>query len=99
VRTRRWDFISEHAEHYGVQRLCRILQVSRSGYYRWVAGAGAARQAAENRLVAQIRAIHAEHKQTYGALRVHAELRGFGHTVNRKRGGSRRRATAAHTAG
>jgi hypothetical protein len=63
------------------------LQVSRSGYYRWIAGAGAraARQAKEDALVEEIREIHTDHQGTYGALRVHAELRGFGHTVNRKR--------------
>ncbi|MFD9796987.1 IS3 family transposase [Streptomyces sp. NPDC059070] len=36
-------------------------------------------------LVAEIREIHAGHKGTYGVRRVHAELRGFGRTVNRKR--------------
>ena len=36
-------------------------------------------------LVAEIREIHAEHRGNHGALRVHAELCGFGHTVNRKR--------------
>jgi transposase InsO family protein len=87
VKTRRWDFISDNAETFGVQRLCRVLAVSRSGYYRWLAGADARaeRQAAEDALVAEIREIHAEHRESYGALRVHAELRGFGHTVNRKR--------------
>lgn len=36
---RRWDFISANAGTFGVQRLCRVLDVSRSGYYRWQAGA------------------------------------------------------------
>lgn len=87
MRTLRWDFISAHAGVFGVQRLCRALQVSRSGYYRWIAGAQtrAVRQAEEQALVAEIREIHTGHQGTYGALRVHAELRGFGHTVNRKR--------------
>lgn len=87
MRTRRWDFVSVHAEAFGVQRLCRVLQVSRSGYYRWLAGAEArdARRAEDQALVAEIREIHTEHRENYGALRVHAELRGFGHTVNRKR--------------
>lgn len=87
MKTRRWDFISAHAEAFGVQRLCQVLQVSRSGYYRWLAGAGAreARQAEEDAMVAEIREIHTEHRENYGALRVHAELRGFGHTVNHKR--------------
>ncbi|MET7455333.1 hypothetical protein ABZT03_26245 [Streptomyces sp. NPDC005574] len=53
MKARRWDFISAHADDFGVQRLCRVLQVSRSGYYRWIAGAEAraARQAEEDALV------------------------------------------------
>ncbi|MEU1536499.1 IS3 family transposase, partial [Streptomyces fagopyri] len=87
VKTAAWDFVSAHAEGFGIKRICRVLEVSRSGYYRWIAGAEAraGRQAAEDVLVEEIREIHAEHRGNYGALRVHAELRGFGHTVNRKR--------------
>ncbi|AWZ07958.1 MULTISPECIES: hypothetical protein [unclassified Streptomyces] len=33
--TGRWRFISDHHVEYGIQRLCRILWVSRSGFYRW----------------------------------------------------------------
>ncbi|MEC4019900.1 IS3 family transposase [Streptomyces sp. H27-D2] len=86
-KTRRWDFVSAHAEAFGVQRICRVLEVSRSGFYRWIAGgkARAERQADDDALVAEIRDIHTEHKETYGIRRIHAELRGFGHTVNRKR--------------
>ena len=84
--TGRWDFISVHRADFGVQRDAGFL-VSRSGYYRWTAGASARaeRRADDDALVAEIREIHADHRGTYGVRRVHAELRGFGHTVNRKR--------------
>lgn len=87
MKTRRWNFISVSRADFGVQRICRVLQVSRSGYYQWLACAKAhtVRQAAEDALVAEIREVHTAHKGTYGVRRVHAELRGFGHTVNRKR--------------
>ena len=87
MKTAAWDFVSAHAEMFGIKRICRVLEVSRSGYYRWIAGAEAraGRQFEEDALVEEIREIHAEHRGNYGALRVHAELRGFGHTVNRKR--------------
>ncbi|MFE4335968.1 IS3 family transposase [Streptomyces sp. NPDC056831] len=72
---------------FGIKRMCRVLEVSRSGYYRWIAGAEARaeQQFEEDALVEEIREIHTEHRGNYGALRVHAELRGLGHTVNRKR--------------
>ncbi|MFD6045935.1 IS3 family transposase [Streptomyces koyangensis] len=87
VKTRRWDFISDHRADFGVKRLCRVLGVSRSGYYRHQATeeARAGRQAREAAAVAEIRAIHAEHRGAYGAPRVHAELRARGRKINRKR--------------
>ncbi len=85
--TGRWDFISLYRADFGVQRICRVLGVSRSGCYRWTAGAAARdeRRAAGGALVAEIREIHTAQRGTYGVRRVRAEIRGFGHTVNRKR--------------
>ena len=31
----RFRFVSDHADDYGVKRLCSTLKVSRSGYYDW----------------------------------------------------------------
>ncbi|MFE1287354.1 IS3 family transposase [Streptomyces sp. NPDC058751] len=85
VRTRRWDFISDHRTDFGVKRLCRVLGVSRSGYYRRQATeeGRVERQAREAAAVAEIRAIHAEHRGAYGAPCVHAELRARGRKINR----------------
>ena len=35
----RFRFVSEHRAAFGVKRLCRVLEVSRSGFYAWVAAA------------------------------------------------------------
>jgi transposase InsO family protein len=74
--TCRYRFISEHAEAYKVQRLCRVLGVGRSGYHAWVkaAPARAARAAADGELAGRIRAAHADSRGTYGVRRIHAEL-------------------------
>ncbi|MFC9489263.1 IS3 family transposase [Streptomyces hydrogenans] len=87
VSPRRWDFISDNRADFGVKRICRVLGVSRAGFYRHLATgqARAERQAEEKRTVAEIRAIHAEHDGAYGAPRVHAELRARGRLINRKR--------------
>jgi hypothetical protein len=67
VSRRRWDFISNNRADFGVKRICRVLGVSRSGYYRHLANAQARaeRQAEVKRTVAEIRAIHAEHHGAY----------------------------------
>ncbi len=85
--TSRFRFISAHRAAYGVKRLCRLLAVSRSGFYRWIAAepTRVARAAAEDVLAAQITAVHAASGGTYGSPRVTAELRDQGVRVNRKR--------------
>ena len=65
---------------------CRVLNVSRPGYYEWLGrpeSPGAAGTRSWLKLIAQ---IHEESRGTYGWPRVHAELTlGLGVTVNRKR--------------
>lgn len=58
--TGRWRFISDHHMECGVQRLCRIFGVSRSGFYRWRVAEPArlARAAAEALLTERIRSTH-----------------------------------------
>jgi helix-turn-helix protein len=68
---------------------CRVLNVSRSGYYEWAARVDSPRltRCQENELLLkQIRRIHDESRGTYGSPRVHAELvLGLGLPVNLKR--------------
>ena len=65
--------------------MCKHLLVSTSGYYEWRSRSPSARQLANAALCAQIRQIHQASDATYGAPRVHAQLRHMGHCVNLKR--------------
>jgi transposase InsO family protein len=64
-----------------------VLEVSRSGFYRWLKAAPArlARARVDARLARRIRKIHKESDGTYGAPRVTAELKDAGIDVNHKR--------------
>jgi putative transposase len=65
---------------------CRVLSVSRSGYYGWLGRPEPPRELANKDLMKVITEIHAESRGSYGSPRVHAELRlGRGMAVNRKR--------------
>lgn len=83
----RFQFVAEFASTFGVKRLCQVLQVGRSSYYKWRDGAGrrAERVAADAALAAKAAAITAEFDGTYGSPRVTAELRDAGVVVNEKR--------------
>jgi putative transposase len=65
---------------------CRVLNVSRSGYYDWLGRPDSLRAQENELLLKQIRDIHKESRFTYGSPRVHAELTlGLGLPVNLKR--------------
>jgi hypothetical protein len=65
---------------------CRVLNVSRSGYYEWVCRLDSPRHQENELLLKQIREIHEQSRGTYGSPRVHAELTlGLGLPVNLKR--------------
>ncbi|WP_326708185.1 IS3 family transposase [Streptomyces sp. NBC_01474] len=72
---------------HSVALLCRVLGVSRSGYYAYLSGRLAAEKRAcqEERLIAEIRHHHDLSRRAYGAPRVTAALRRGGHRVNHKR--------------
>jgi putative transposase len=70
-----YRLIEAEKAHHGVSRLCRVLGVARAGYYAWASRPLSARTVADQALTEQIREIHARSRGTYGAPRVHAELR------------------------
>lgn len=83
----RFQSVADHHRRYGVKRLCTILGIARSSFYYWRATAAdrAARQMADARLAARIRAVHRDSDGTYGVPRITAELRETGERVNHKR--------------
>ncbi len=81
----RYRFILAERASYPVTLLCRVLQVARSAYYAWARRGVSARARADEQLAAQIAAIHACSRATYGAPRVRAELRAAGVRCARKR--------------
>ena len=70
---------------YPVRRLCRLLEVSVSGYYGWRGRPESARSRANRELVEVMRQIHSEVKQTYGSPRMRNELVARGYGCSRKR--------------
>src|SRR5262245_28304348 len=74
-----------HQAAHAIATLCRVLDVSPSGYYAWQRR-GLSRRAQQDRaLQAQITAIHRQSRGTYGAPRIHADLAARGIQVGRKR--------------
>ena len=77
--------MSAHQAEFSVRAMCRVLGVSTSGYYAWVARGVSTRRRADEKLAERIEVIHAESRGTYGSPRIHVELREQGECLGRKR--------------
>ena len=81
-----YRLIDAEKAHHPVSRLARVLGVARAGYYAWACRPPSDRDRSDALLGEQIRQIHARSRGTYGAPRIHAELRlGLAIHVSRKR--------------
>jgi len=70
---------------FPIAAMARVLGVSKAGYYAWLHRAPSAHAIADTALLKRIRTVHVSSRQTYGAPRVHAELRAGGERHGRKR--------------
>jgi len=80
-----FGFIEVEMADHPIALLCRVLRVSRSGYYAWRERPPSARTQRNLVLTERIRRIHERSRGTYGAPRIHAELRYDGVRCSRKR--------------
>lgn len=80
-----YAFIESQKATYRVSTMCRTLRVSRSGFYGWRDRPPSARARTDSILLEKIARIHTESRQTYGAPRIHFELRTLGVRCARKR--------------
>ena len=70
----KYRFIKRYSSAYGVERMCRVLGVSRSGYYGWKKQPESKRQKENERLLVYIRESHKVSKETYGSPRIAEDL-------------------------
>ena len=81
----KYAWIEEHRDQFHVTRMCRQLEVSRSGYSQWRTRAPSDRSMANATLDAQVAAIHAGTKRSYGRPRIVRRLREHGVWVGHER--------------
>ncbi len=81
----RFAFIQARKAQFPVSAMCRILEVSNSGFFAWCSRPESARARDDRRLKVQIRASHEASKRRYGSPRIHQDLKAAGEQVSRKR--------------
>jgi putative transposase len=77
------DYIQAHRHQFGVEPICRVLQVAPSTYYATNSRPPSARSVTDAGRTAVIEQIHGANYGVYGARKVHAELRRQGHQIAR----------------
>jgi len=84
-KTERFGFIARLSSVLSPRYLCKLFQVSPSGFYKWRVRCLSDRVKANQQLLVKIRRIYDESRGSYGSPRVHAQLRREGELVSRSR--------------
>lgn len=75
-------WIEERKTEWPVVLMCRVLGVSRSGFYAWRSRDASAADERREELTEEVKDIHAQVKARYGSPRIHAELVAKGHACS-----------------
>ena len=81
----KYRFINKHRHEHAVQLMCRLLEVSPSGFYEWAKRPLSNRAIEDQRLLVLIRASYMASGRVYGYRRVHLDLREIGETCGKHR--------------
>jgi transposase InsO family protein len=81
----RFQFIQNHRSELPVNRMCQVLDISRSGYYAWRTRPASKREVANQELLEQIKIIHRNSDETYGSPRIYHALLALGRKCSRNR--------------
>ncbi len=77
--------MKRYNQEFPIERMAKVLGVSRSGYYRFLKAEPSLRDQKNKQLLDKIRLIHQTSFETYGSPRIHAELKDDGEVCSRKR--------------
>jgi putative transposase len=74
----RFVFIRKYENTWPIAVMCRVLKVSRSGYYIWKTRPESLQSKRRKRLLKMIQIVHVESRKTYGSPRVFRDLKALG---------------------
>lgn len=74
-----------YQHRFAIEKMCKVLQVSRSGYYNWLGRKPSKRSLENKQVTARIRTIYEGSKRIYGSPKITAELSDQGYSISRPR--------------
>jgi len=81
----KYEFMAAHEQEYPVKRMCKVLEVKRSGYYAWKRRPVSRREQANTELLAKLREAFERNRRLYGSQRLRHYLQRQGCVVSRQR--------------
>jgi len=90
----KYAFVRAHHQEFKVSRMCQVLRISRSGYYDWHSRGESKRSQRDQVLLKEIRKIHQDSKEAYGAIKTWQALRQAGVDCGKHRAARLRRLAA-----
>ena len=81
----KFEFIEKNRRSHDISLLCDLLRVSRSGYYAWRSRPLSRHRQKDIQLMKVIKELHQGYRRTYGAARLHKEMRQRGFSCSRRR--------------
>ncbi|MFC1611460.1 IS3 family transposase [Myxococcota bacterium] len=84
-KSMRFTFIDAERASFPVTTLCRVLQVTRNGFYAWLKRPESRRRRRDRQLAVKIKAFHQASRGTYGSPRIYDDLKEEGESVSKKR--------------
>lgn len=81
----RYGFIRTYREQFAVSTMCRVLEVSKGGFYTWLKRPSSARSERDRELRLKVVEIYTKSKKRYGSPRIHAALQDDDVRCGRKR--------------
>ncbi|MFL5702652.1 MAG: IS3 family transposase, partial [Ktedonobacteraceae bacterium] len=70
----KYQFIAEHRHECAITTMCRVLEVSMSGYYAWSKRPPSQHSREDAQLAEKVKMAFQANRRVYGSPRIHAEL-------------------------
>jgi len=79
----KYKFIKNNESIFPIEKMCQVLKLSSSGYYKWKNRASSKRLLLKEKIKEQITSIYFSSKQRYGSLRITFDLNALGYKISR----------------
>lgn len=80
----KYVFIRNHESLFSIEKMCKVLEIGSSGYFKWKSKPVSHRMRRKNEIKQQITDIYFASKQRYGSPRITIELNSLGYKISNR---------------